>query len=119
MMVFLVQMASLDHRDQRATKESEATGVNLVEMDMVIQANQALLDHLDRLFIATLNIMMKLEERGLRVVLVFLAKQDSQAQWDQRVTEVSLVFQAMTLRGRKENLDLFLDLMEIHFTLVD
>lgn len=29
--------------------------VNLVEMEMVIQVHQALLDHLDRLFIVTLK----------------------------------------------------------------
>lgn len=118
-MANLVWMASLDHRDQGATRETEVTGVNLVEMELDFQVHPAPLDHLDKLFIVILKIMMKLEDQGLRVGLVFLVKQDSQAQWDQRVTEEILVHQAMALRGRKENPDLFLDLMETHFTMVD
>lgn len=102
-MASLVWMASLDHRDQGATRETEVIGVNLVEMEMDFQVHPAPLDHLDKLIIIILKIMMKLDDQGLGVGLVFLVKQDSQAQWDQRVTEENLDHQAMALRGRKEN----------------
>lgn len=118
-MAALVWMASLDHRDQRVTGETEAIGVNLDEMELVFQVHPDPLDNLDKLFIVILKIMMKLKEQGLRVGLVFLVKQDSQAQWDRKVIEENLVHQAMPLREKKENLDLFLDLMETHITLVD
>lgn len=116
-MANLVWMASLDHRDRRATRETEATGVNLVEMELDFKVHPAPLDHLDKLFMVILKIMM--EEQDLGVGLVFLVKQDSQAHRDQRVTEENLVHQATALRVRKENPDLFLDLMETHFTMVD